>query len=131
MLEKAAADALRQMMGMLEGFQKEAAKIAPDAIEAVGRAIFWQNVIPLVGSMVVFVALAWFFKRSVRVAKAACWEYGPEGDGVCCLIYWVALLASTIAVLTNWLDATRWMGVFDQKAYIAHLIMQKLLNPGQ
>jgi hypothetical protein len=114
---------------------KGAKVAAPEVVGAVARAIFWTNLVPLVASGLIFFFLAGFAMKAYK--KMWVWYQASESHNnysydppvcptLCIVFYSIGLLASTITWCCIWFDAMRWMGVFDQKAYLAQMILNKL-----
>lgn len=116
------------------GELRQGAKVAvPEVVGAVARAIFWRNLALLIRDFVIAVlliaAVIYYFKRFT-----AFWTWGLDNTdadtpgilapvvvtvilGICCLAFFCD---------THLLDARCWMGVFDQKAYLANMVLEKI-----
>lgn len=114
---------------------RQGAKVAiPEVAGAVVRAIFWTNLVPIVGSGLIFFFIAGFAVKAYKkmwawyeTQEKACSGYDmPICPIIAIVVYSIALLGSTIAWSSIWFNSMYWMGIFDQKAYLAKMILDKL-----
>jgi len=116
------------------GELKNGAKVAvPEVVGAVARAIFWRNLSLLVRdfiiALILITAIIYYLKRF-----KAFWQWGIDNTdndtpGILAPIFATVILAIFFIAFfcdTHLLDARCWMGVFDQKAYLANMILEKI-----
>lgn len=121
---------------VLEDLRKGIKKSIPEVAGAVGRAIFWRNLAMLVKDLILAVILIVFGVHYVRKILPKFWEWAQdceyESGGFSYIIFALVGVALPLWVGveffagTNLLDPRCWMGVFDQKAYLANLVLENM-----
>lgn len=117
MLEKKVVELADQLEAALKG-------VAPEAIEAAGRAIFIAGLMNLLATALVGIALLllgrWLWRKAQSDDVYACdevsWYLGAA----------TALLGGAGTWLGGWLCVQNWLAVFDQKAWLALKLLDKL-----
>ena len=132
MLEKKASELIDQLTAGL-------GKYGPDAIAALSRAIRVEAIAAVVGSLLVLVAAVWIMAAVRRWAwsEEAKYQEAKKADRFNAYMtdtsiqYGLAIalvVVASIAFMIVWFDGSTWLALFDQRAYIAHEIMHKLMN---
>jgi len=122
-------DLLKQVSVIISDLQNGLKSVAPDIVTATGRAIFWQNIVPLVTSLLVLIIALVLLKKywKVLVKGLACANSTEEAPWI--LGLGGIVIANIVAVgafMASWFNPMTWMGIFDQKAYIVAKIIERI-----
>lgn len=115
---------------IIEGMYDGIKSIAPEVAAAVGRAIFWQNFIPVLTSLALLIVAFIIIKKLPGWCKYLNDNEDPEDTSVQLIISIILGIISIGNFLSVWTDSMTWMGIFDQKAYLAAEVLKKLTGGG-
>jgi ABC-type multidrug transport system fused ATPase/permease subunit len=131
-------DELHQGVKTTIGELRQGAKVAvPEVVGAVARAIFWRNLAMLIRDFVWAVLIIWAIVYYFKRLHPAFWKWCGTQAEECTdgeMAYGLPVIAIIVMGIvfmtffcnTHLFEAKCWMGVFDQKAYLANMILEKI-----